>query len=43
MTAARSVQIALLYARHAATVYRLVARRVGAPPPSSRTLARRLG
>jgi RNA polymerase sigma factor (sigma-70 family) len=33
MTATRSVQIALLYARHADTVYRLVARRVGAPPP----------
>ena len=33
MTAARSVQIASLYARHADTVYRLVARRVGAPRP----------
>ena len=33
MTAARSVQIASLYARHAGTVYRLVARRVGAPRP----------
>jgi RNA polymerase sigma factor (sigma-70 family) len=33
MTGARSVQIASFYERHAGTVYRLVARRVAAPPP----------